>query len=97
VTSIVLVHGGFVDGSGWEAVYRILRQDGHAVTVVQNPTLSLADDAAVTRRARWTGKPTQRCWSGTRTAAPSSPRPAPIPRLRRWYTSPRSPPTAANR
>jgi pimeloyl-ACP methyl ester carboxylesterase len=51
VTSIVLVHGGFVDGSGWEAVYQILRKAGHAVTVVQNPTLSLADDAAVTRRA----------------------------------------------
>jgi len=51
VTSIVLVHGGFVDGSGWEAVYQILRKAGHAVTVVQNPTLSLADDAAVTKRA----------------------------------------------
>ena len=51
MTSIVLVHGGFVDGSGWEPVYQILRKGGHAVTVVQNPTLSLADDAAVTRRA----------------------------------------------
>ena len=51
MTSIVLVHGGFVDGSGWGPVYQILRKAGHAVTVVQNPTLSLADDAAVTRRA----------------------------------------------
>ena len=51
VFSIVLVHGGFVDGSGWEAVYQILRKSGHAVTVVQNPTTSLADDVAVTRRA----------------------------------------------
>ena len=51
MTSILLVHGGFVDGSCWEAVYQILRKAGHAVTVVQNPTLSLADDAAVTRRA----------------------------------------------
>ena len=51
MTSIVLVHGGFVDGSGWQAVYQILRRAGHAVTVVQNPTRSLADDAAVTRRA----------------------------------------------
>jgi pimeloyl-ACP methyl ester carboxylesterase len=50
VTNIVLVHGGFVDGSGWVGVYQILRKAGHAVTVVQNPTLSLADDAAVTRR-----------------------------------------------
>jgi pimeloyl-ACP methyl ester carboxylesterase len=48
--TIVLVHGGFVDGSGWEAVYRILRQAGHEVSVVQNPTTSLADDVAVTRR-----------------------------------------------
>jgi len=49
--SIVLVHGGFVDGSGWAAVYRILKKDGHNVVVVQNPTLSLSDDVAVTRRA----------------------------------------------
>ena len=49
--SIVLVHGGFVDGSGWAAVYKQLRHEGHDVIVVQNPTLSLADDAAVTRRA----------------------------------------------
>ena len=48
--SIVLVHGGFVDGSGWEAVYRILTKDGYAVSVVQNPTISLANDVAVTRR-----------------------------------------------
>ena len=49
--SIILVHGGFVDGSGWAAVYKILKQDGYDVAVVQNPTLSLADDVAVTRRA----------------------------------------------
>jgi pimeloyl-ACP methyl ester carboxylesterase len=48
--SIVLVHGGFVDGSGWEGVYQILRRSGHRVAIVQNPTLSLADDVAVTRR-----------------------------------------------
>jgi pimeloyl-ACP methyl ester carboxylesterase len=48
--SIVLVHGGFVDGSGWEAVYRSLRKQGFPVGVVQNPTISLADDAKVTRR-----------------------------------------------
>jgi pimeloyl-ACP methyl ester carboxylesterase len=48
--TIVLVHGGFVDGSGWEPVYRILREAGHEVSVVQNPTTSLADDVAVTRR-----------------------------------------------
>ena len=48
--AIVLVHGGFVDGSGWEDVYRILKKDGYAVGIVQNTTLSLADDVAVTRR-----------------------------------------------
>jgi len=48
--TLVLVHGGFVDGSGWEGVYRILKKDGYSVTIVQNPTISLADDVAVTKR-----------------------------------------------
>ena len=48
--SIVLVHGGFVDGSGWEGVYSILKKDGYSVGVVQNPTISLADDVATTQR-----------------------------------------------
>ena len=39
--AIVLVHGGFVDGSGWQGVYATLRQDGFRVSVVQNPTVSL--------------------------------------------------------
>jgi pimeloyl-ACP methyl ester carboxylesterase len=51
VVTIALVHGGFVDGSGWAAVYKLLKRDGFNVVVVQNPTLSLADDVAVTRRA----------------------------------------------
>lgn len=51
VKSIVLVHGGFVDGSGWQDVYKILKTDGYDVTIVQNPTNSLADDVAVTKRA----------------------------------------------
>ena len=51
VLTIVLVHGGFVDGSGWAGVFKILKQDGYNVTVVQHPTRSLADDVAVTRRA----------------------------------------------
>src|SRR2546422_5542199 len=50
-TNVVLVHGGFVDGSGWEAVYRALRKEGHTVSVVQNPTISLSDDVRVTKRA----------------------------------------------
>jgi pimeloyl-ACP methyl ester carboxylesterase len=48
--NVALVHGGFVDGSGWEGVYHVLKEDGFNVSVVQNPTLSLADDVAVTRR-----------------------------------------------
>src|SRR5216117_677679 len=51
IKNVVLVHGGFVDGSGWEGVYQILRKDGFTVTIVQNPTLSLAGDVAVTKRA----------------------------------------------
>src|SRR5271154_43040 len=51
VKNIVLVHGGLVDGSGWKAVYRALKMDGYTVTIVQNPTISLADDVAVTKRA----------------------------------------------
>lgn len=49
--SVVLVHGGFVDGSGWDGVYQILKKDGYDVTIVQNPTASLTDDVAVTKRA----------------------------------------------
>jgi len=48
--TIVLVHGGFVDGSGWESIYKILKKDGYSVTIVQNPTISLADDVAATKR-----------------------------------------------
>ena len=51
VSNVVLVHGGFVDGSGWEGVYRILKRDGYTVTIVQNPTISLAGDVTVTKRA----------------------------------------------
>ena len=47
--NIVLVHGGFVDGAGWEGVHGILERDGYAVSIVQNPTLSLAGDVAATR------------------------------------------------
>lgn len=48
--SIVLVHGGFVDGSGWEAVDNLLKTDGYHVSVVQHPTTSLAEDVAFTKR-----------------------------------------------
>jgi len=48
--NVVLVHGGWVDGSGWEGVHNILTRNGHHVSVVQIPTLSLADDVLATRR-----------------------------------------------
>lgn len=50
VKNVVLVHGGFVDGSGWQGVYDLLTRDGYNVAIVQNPTTSLADDVAVTKR-----------------------------------------------
>src|ERR1700744_1011420 len=50
VKSIVLVHGGFVDGSGWEGVYKALSQKGYKVSIVQNPTKSLTEDVAFTKR-----------------------------------------------
>jgi len=51
VKNIVLVHGGFVDGSGWKDVHTILKRDGFNVTIVQNPTNTLAEDVVVTKRA----------------------------------------------
>ena len=48
--NIVLVHGGFVDGAGWEGVYKILKKRGYNVSVVQNPTISLQDDVKATKR-----------------------------------------------
>jgi pimeloyl-ACP methyl ester carboxylesterase len=48
--SVVLVHGGFVDGSGWEGVYGILKRSGFDVSIVQNPTITLVDDVAFTKR-----------------------------------------------
>ena len=47
--TVVLVHGGFVDGSGWRGVYDRLKADGHRVSVVQNPTLSVEGDVAATK------------------------------------------------
>ncbi len=47
--NVVLVHGGFVDGAGWEGVYKILKKDGYNISIVQNPTISLEDDVAATK------------------------------------------------
>lgn len=51
IRNVLLIHGGFVDGSGWSQVYRGLRKNGYNVTIVQNPTISLADDVAATKLA----------------------------------------------
>lgn len=56
ITNVVLVHGGFVDGSGWQGVHQALTADGYEVIVVQNPTISLGDDVTVTKRAIATAK-----------------------------------------
>jgi pimeloyl-ACP methyl ester carboxylesterase len=50
IANVVLVHGGFVDGAGWGSVYKILKNGGYHVSIVQNPTISLQDDAAATQR-----------------------------------------------
>jgi pimeloyl-ACP methyl ester carboxylesterase len=50
IRNVVLVHGGFVDGAGWQGVYAALKKDGYRVSIVQNPTTSLADDVAATKR-----------------------------------------------
>jgi pimeloyl-ACP methyl ester carboxylesterase len=47
--TVVLVHGGFVDGSGWQGVYNLLKEDGYSVRIVQNPTVSLEGDVAATK------------------------------------------------
>src|SRR5271165_2770629 len=49
ISNIVLVHGGFVDGAGWRGVYDILKTDGFNVSIVQNPTISLAGDVSATK------------------------------------------------
>jgi pimeloyl-ACP methyl ester carboxylesterase len=51
IKNIILVHGNFADGSGWEGVFQILRRGGYNVTIVQNPTLSLDQDVALTKHA----------------------------------------------
>lgn len=49
--SIVLVHGAFVDASGWQAVYNLLSKQGYEVLVVQNPAITLEGDATAARQA----------------------------------------------
>jgi pimeloyl-ACP methyl ester carboxylesterase len=51
IKSVVLVHGAFADGSGWEAVAKILEKDGYTVSVAQPPETSYAEDVKYTRAA----------------------------------------------
>jgi hypothetical protein len=81
--AVVLVHGGFVDGSGWREVYRLLNKHDLGVSIVQTPTLSLEGDVAAAKRIR--ANPSSS--SGTPTAERSSPRRATIRMLRRSSTS----------
>jgi hypothetical protein len=89
--SIVLVHGGFVDGSGWQGVYEILKKDGYNVSIVQNPTTSLADDVAATKRILSTlsGPATARYGPDTRYSARSIAHGIPVIRdfILRWRRS----------
>ena len=94
--TVVLVHGGFVDGSGWQGVYEHLKKDGYSVAVVQNPTISLEDDVAATKRSS-TRRANRSFSSAIPTAGQSSPRRVPIPTLRRSSTSQPSCPTRASR
>ena len=58
IRNVVLVHGGFVDGSGWQGVYKALKKNGYNVSIVQNPTNSLADDCGRDQTdARRAGRP----------------------------------------
>lgn len=51
IKNVVLVHGAFADGSGWEAVANILTKDGYSVSVAQPPETSYADDVKYTKAA----------------------------------------------
>lgn len=96
IRNVVLVHGNFVDGSGWQGVYDHLTADGYRVAVVQTPNLSLAGDVAATRQVlAGLGGPV--VLVAPPTAASSSPRPATTPTSPRSSTSRRSRPTRANR
>jgi hypothetical protein len=69
VRNVVLVHGGFVDGSGWRGVYDALTADGYKVSVVQNQTLSLESDVETTHQVS-TSRTARRSSSAIPTAAP---------------------------
>src|SRR2546426_10532158 len=93
--NVVLVHGGFVDGAGWGGVYKILRQGGYQVSLVQNPTISLQDDSAAPQRILAT-QDGPAILVGHSYGGAVIPKPAPTRRWRRWCISPPLPPTEAS-
>ena len=72
-SNVVLVHGGFVDGAGWRGVYEILKKDGFNVSIVHNPTISLAGDATATKYRQFCRPRTVTCFL----TRPSSRSPSP--------------------
>ena len=86
IKNVVLVHGAFADGSGWEAVANILKNDGYKVSVVQHPETSYADDQKYTKAAI-DAMDGPVVLVGQVMAGPSSPRLAIIQRLRHSFTS----------
>src|SRR5688572_30182117 len=95
ITNVVLVHGAWADGSGWEDVYRLLKADGYNVSVVQNPLTSFADDVAATRRVI-ASQDGRRYSPAIPTAVLSSRRLEPTPKCWDSSMSRRSRPTKAN-
>ena len=79
VRNVVLVHGGFVDGSGWQAVHDLLTKDGHTVTVVQNPTRQPRSRRGHDKTSHRRPRRPRRSSSATHTGEPSSPKPAITP------------------
>jgi hypothetical protein len=88
IKNVVLVHGAFADGSGWQPVANILMQDGYKVSVVQHPRhpTPTTKDLRRRRSTPWTGR---WFWWATLMAGPSSPKLAIIRRWRRWSILPR--------
>ena len=85
IQNIVLVHGGFVDGAGWRGVYDILKKDGFDVSIVQNPTISLAGDVSATKLIV-DAQPGPVVLVGHSMAGPSSPKRARTRRSPDWCT-----------
>ena len=85
VNNIVLVHGAWADGSGWEGVYKILAAKGYHVTVVPNPNTSLAEDVRITKAVLAMADGPEILRLDIPTAAPSLQKREIHPTLQVWY------------